>query len=415
MILPPINALDPAAGGWGRRMATAETGAVPDFLRMDEKIGSDPGNAKETGDWYGWPTKEIAPVTLTDAEGRTVRIRTPVTELEGLITPTELHYTVQHFAVPPVIDTAAWRLEVCGEVRTPLALDFEQLRRFPGRSVRTVMECSGSDATYFDYIRGEGPRPSRTREGMILSASEWTGVPLYAVLQQAGLTPRARYVRAEGSDRGVPPTAAPGTEPFYYDKGLPLEKALHPDTILAWAQNGKLLEHLHGAPLRLLVPGWSGNWSVKWLTRLEVTEAEPECWYHYQFYYYGNSPDDPEKELITTIGVKSIITQPSDDTESVPIGVHMVRGYAWSGAGAIAQVEVSVDGGTTWHSAHVEPPRERFMWVRWSYRWEARDRGRYVLMSRATDEVGRVQSLEPRWNNMRKNFSAIVGYPVTVT
>lgn len=395
--------------------ATTEEAAVPDFLRMDQPVSSDLLNAEKTGSWHGWPTKEINPVTLKDNEDRTVRIRTPVMDLEGLITPTHLHYTVQHFAVPPVIETKDWRLQVFGAVKNPLTLNFDQLRRFPARSVRTVMECSGSDATYFEYFKGAGPRPSRTKEAMILSASEWTGVPLAAVLQEAGLTAKSLYARAEGSDRGVPATAAPGTQPFYYDKGLPIQKALDPDTILAWAQNGQLLEHLHGAPVRLLVPGWSGNWSVKWLTTLEVTEHEPDCWYHYQFYYYGDAPDDPNKELITTIGVKSIITQPNDDTETLPCGVHMIRGYAWSGAGAVVQVEVSVDGGDTWHAAHIEPPRERFMWVRWSYRWDARRKGNYMLMSRATDEVGRVQSHEPRYNNMRKNFSAIVGYPVTVT
>ena len=98
-----------------------------------------------------------------------------------------------------------------------------------------------------------------------------------------------------------------------------------------------------------MVGGWYGMASVKWLTRLELTECEPDCWYHYQFYYYGNSADDPDKELITTIGVKSIITQPNDDIERLPRGVHMIRGYAWSGAGAIDQVEVSVDGGETWN------------------------------------------------------------------
>ena len=299
-------------------------------------------------------------------------------------------------------------------VEAPLTLNFDPLPHFPGRSVRTVMECSGSDATFFEYFKGEGPKPSRTQEGMILSAGEWTGVPLAAVLHEAGLTGRSLYVRAEGNDLGVPPTAAEGTKPFYYDKGLPIEKALHPDTILAWAQNGQLLEHLHGAPVRLLVPGWSGNWSVKWLTKLEVTRQEPDCWYHYQFYYYGASPDDPNKELITTIGVKSIITLPKDDTETMSPGVHMIRGYAWSGAGAIDQVDLSVDGGETWHSAHIEQPRDRFMWVRWSYRWDVRQKGTYSLMSRATDEVGRVQSREPRYNNMRKNFSAIVGHSVTV-
>jgi DMSO/TMAO reductase YedYZ molybdopterin-dependent catalytic subunit len=391
-----------------------EEGAVPDFLRMDQPVSSDPANAAKTGTWHRWPTKELKPVILTDDEGRTVRIRTPVMDLEGLITPTELHYTVQHFAVPPVVETKDWELQVCGKVKSPLTLNFDQLRRFPGRSVRTVMERSGSDATYFEYFKGEGPKPSRTQEGMILSASEWTGVPLAAVLLEAGLTAKSLYVRAEGNDLGLPNTATPGTKPFCYDKGLPIEKALHPDTILAWAQNGRLLEHLHGAPVRLLVPGWSGNWSVKWLTKLELTEKEPDCWYHYQFYYYGSSPDAPDKELITTIGVKSIITQPNDDTEALSPGVHMIRGYAWSGAGAIDEVEVSVDGGETWHSAHIEGPRDRFMWVRWSYRWDVRGKGTYTVMSRATDEVGRVQSHEPQYNNMRKNFSAIVGYKLTV-
>ena len=388
--------------------------ALPDFLRMDRQVSSDPANAKKTGSWHGWPTKILTPVTLKDAEDRVVRIRTPVMDLEGLITPTQLHYTVQHFAVPPVVETGAWSLEVRGEVKRPLTLDFEQLRRFPARSVRTVMECSGSDATYFEYLKGEGEKPSRTNECMILSASEWTGVPLAAVLNEAGLTAKSLYVRAEGSDIGVPPTADAGTKPFYYDKGLPIEKALHPDTILAWAQNGQLLEHLHGAPVRLLVPGWSGNWSVKWLTTLELMPEEPDCWYHYQFYYYGDSATDPNKELITTIGVKSIITQPNDAVETLAPGTHMIRGYAWSGAGAIANVDVSVDGGETWGPAHVEPPRERFMWVRWSYRWDVARKGTYTLMSRAADEVGRVQSREPRYNNMRKNFSAIVGYNVNV-
>jgi DMSO/TMAO reductase YedYZ molybdopterin-dependent catalytic subunit len=395
-------------------MATTKEGAVPDFLRMDQPVSSDPANTKKTGKWHGWPTKDIKPVILTDEEGRTVRIKTPVMDLEGLITPTQLHYTVQHFAVPPVVESADWELKIFGEVKRPLTLNFEQLRRFAGRSVRTVMECSGSDATFFEYFKGEGVKPSRTQEGMILSASEWTGVPLATVLHEAGLTAKSLYVRAEGNDLGVPPTAAEGTKPFYYDKGLPIEKALHPDTILAWAQNGQLLEHLHGAPVRLLVPGWSGNWSVKWLTKLDLMEQEPDCWYHYQFYYYGNSPNDPDKELITTIGVKSIITQPNDEIETIAPGVHMIRGYAWSGAGAIDHVEVSIDGGGIWHSAHIEQPRDRFMWVRWSYRWDARRKSQYTLMSRATDEVGRVQSHEPRYNNMRKNFSAIVAHSIMV-
>lgn len=396
-------------------MATRQQeGAVPNFLRMDVEAGAKPASTWAGGGWHGWPTKELKPVTLSDAQGRLTRVRAPVMDLEGLITPVELHYVVQHFDVPEVVPADKWALTVDGEVKRPLSLTYEDLRRFPGRSVRTVMECSGSDATYFEYFQGKGPKPSRTKECMILSASEWTGTPLAAVLNEAGLTDKAAYIRAEGWDKGVPATAAPGTDAFFYDKGLAREKALHPDTILAWAQNGQLLEHLHGAPVRLLVPGWSGNWSVKWLRRLEVMDRIPDCWYHYNFYYYADSPDDPNKELITTIGVKSIVTQPNDATDMLPRGKHVIRGYAWSGAGAINQVEVSVDGGRRWHAAHLEEPRERWMWVRWSYLWDARKPGQYCVMSRATDEVGRVQSHQPRYNNMRKNFSAIVGYDIAI-
>ena len=387
---------------------------VPDFLRMDSPAATGPAAHQASGRWHGWPSKELTPVRLLDGQGRVVRVRTPVMDLEGLITPVDLHYVVQHFDVPEVVPSDQWKLEVTGEVKRPITLDYETLRRHHGRTVRTVMECSGSDATFFEYFKGAGPKPSRTQECMILSASEWTGVPLAAVLNDAGLTGRATHVRAEGWDKGVPASAVSGTAPFFYDKGLPIEKALHPDTILAVAQNGQRLEHLHGAPVRLLVPGWSGNWSVKWIWKLEVLDHEPDCWYHYNFYYYGDSAEDPNKELITTIGVKSIITQPNDNTATLPRGLHVIRGYAWSGAGPISQVEVSVDGGKTWHATRLEGPQENFMWVRWSYLWDAKRAGKHSIMSRATDAAGRVQSHEPRYNIMRKNFSAIVGYDITI-
>ena len=365
--------------------AQGDDAARPDFLQMD---GTQSSDAQENTDsWYGWPHRKVEPVTLLRPDGKTERVRTPVMELEGLITPTELHYVVQHFGVPETVSIPDWSLSVDGEVKKPLRLSYDDVRRFTSRSVRTVMECSGSDATYFEYFKGEGPRPSRTQERMILSGSEWTGVPLAAILNEAGLTGRATHIRAEGWDEGVPATAEEGTEPFFYDKGLPLQKALHPDTILAYAQNGQILEHLHGAPIRLLVPGWSGNWSVKWLRRLEVLDHEPDCWYHYNFYYYGDSPDDPNKELITTIGVKSLVSQPNDDTQTLPAGKHVVRGYAWSGGGAITQVDVSVDGGKSWQPARLEEPAERWMWRRWSWVWDAKP-GDYNVMSRRHRQRG---------------------------
>jgi DMSO/TMAO reductase YedYZ molybdopterin-dependent catalytic subunit len=371
-------------------------------------------DGKDRSTWNGWPSRNTAePRVLMNENGQIARIRTPVLDLEGHMTPTHLFYVVQHFAVPEPVRLEDWRMTIDGEVKGPVTLTYEDIRRLPARTVRTVMECSGSDADFFEYFKGERARPVRATEGMILSAGEFTGVPLATVLAKAGLIHRAAHVRVEGWDYGVPPSAKPGTQPFYYDKGLPVEKALHPDTILAWAQNGELLEHLHGAPIRLLVPGWSGNWSVKWVQRIEVTAEPPDCWYHWQFYYYGTAPDDPHKELITTIGVRSLITFPRDDQTTLPCGTHIIRGRAWSGAGAVTQVEISVDGGATWHATHLEPPHERWLWARWSYVWEAQP-GQYRIMSRATDEVGRVEPQTPRFNNMRKNFSAIVGVDVTI-
>ena len=397
-------------------MATQPQELAPDavFTPPPAALPAPQPDGRDRSTWNGWPSRNTAqPRVLLDDQGRLARVRTPVLDLEGNMTPTHLFYVVQHFAVPEPVRPEDWRVSIDGEVTQPVTLTYDDIRRLPARTVRTVMECSGSDADFFEHFKGERSRPVRATEGMILSAGEFTGVPLAAVLAQAGLNHRAAHVRAEGWDYGVPPSAKPGTRPFYYDKGLPLEKALHPDTILAWAQNGELLEHLHGAPIRLLVPGWSGNWSVKWAQRLEVTAEPPDCWYHWQFYYYGTSPDDPNKELITTIGVRSLVTFPRDDQTTLPRGTHVMRGRAWSGAGAITQVEVSLDGGVTWHAAHLEPPRERWLWACWSFKWDARP-GQYRLMSRATDEVGRVEPQMPRFNNMRKNFSAIVGLDVTI-
>jgi DMSO/TMAO reductase YedYZ molybdopterin-dependent catalytic subunit len=396
-------------------MAASHEELEPEFLRMAGPSGTSTG-AGEVGNGQnmGWPSQNVAqPKTIVDDAGRITRVRTPVMDLEGLMTPTHLFYVVQHFAVPEPVSPKAWRLTVDGVVKQLLEITYEDLRRLPARTVRTVMECSGSDANYFEYFQGIGQKPRRREEAMILSAGEFTGIPLAAILECAGLGSRAAHVRVEGWDEGVPASAAPGTKAFFYDKGLPLEKALHPDTILAWAMNGELLEHLHGAPVRLVVPGWSGNWSVKWVRRIDVLEQPPDCWYHYNFYYYGNSPSDPDKELITTIGVKSIVTYPRDDQTTLSSGLHVLRGRAWSGGGSITKVEVSVDGGESWQAAHLEEPRERWMWVRWSYLWDAQP-GRYRIMSRATDEIGRVQPRQPRYNNMRKNFNAIVGYDITI-
>jgi DMSO/TMAO reductase YedYZ molybdopterin-dependent catalytic subunit len=400
----------------------------------------------------GWPDRKRAGLIAgKDAEGRVINGRSPVVELEGLITPTDAYYIVNQLEVPEPIHPDDWRLTITGAVERPLELCLEDLRKLPGRSVRAVTECAGNDAGFFDYLSKGGKKPSRRNQqdmqkraemrvkGQVPNASEvssestttcavsggeFTGVPLREVLKRAGIKPDAVAIRAEGFDTGRPDPAVQfrsvGTTDYNYvdpgiinyDKGLPLDKALHPDTLLAWAMNGEHLLHIHGGPVRLVVPGWSGNWWVKWLQKLEVSAHMPACYHQTHYFVLGRSADDPEKKPITAMGVRSIITDPVDEDSPLAAGERVVRGLAWSGEGAIERVEVSCDGGTTWRDAHIEAPRERWLWVRWSLAWDAQP-GNYKIMARATDETGRVQPQVP-WNFQRKLCDWIVPTEVTV-
>ena len=191
-------------------------------------------------------------------------------------------------------------------------------------------------------------------------------------------------------------------------------KALHPDTLLAWSMNGEWLTHIHGAPVRVVTPGWSGNWWVKWLEQVDVLDHMPQCYYQHHYFTYGEGPDDPRKEMITSMGVRCIILNPLDEDSPLERGSHKVQGRAWSGMGMIKRVEVSLDGGATWADAHLEEPVERWLWVRWSWLWEVDTPGQYQIMARATDETGRVQPQIP-WNYQRKHFDGIVPTDVVVS
>ena len=373
------------------------------------------------GEWLmGWPDRRRAtPLQRKDEQGRVAYQRSPWAELPGLITPTDLRYIVAQLQMPDPVHPNDWSLSIEGAVERPLTLTLDDLQAMAGRSVRVVHECSGTDADFFDYLKDGGERPSQfdltqDHTGQT-SAGEFTGVPLRTVLEAAGLRPNAVSVLAQGFDHGTPGEFATGAaryvpEDIHYEKALPLEKALDPDTILAWALNGEYLRHVHGAPLRLITPGWSGNWSVKWLQKLEVLTDMPPLYYQTEYFVYGEE-DDEQREMITSMGVRCVILGPRHDDE-LAAGPQVIGGRAWSGAGAIERVEVSVDGGESWVDAHIEEPRERWLWVRWSHRWEASP-GRHTLMARATDAEGRAQPQTP-FNFLRKNFDGIVPVEVTI-
>ncbi|MBM3340954.1 MAG: hypothetical protein FJY56_02420 [Betaproteobacteria bacterium] len=406
------------------------------------------------GDWVmGWPDRKRAAIAAgKDAQGRVINGRSPVTQLEGLLTPTDAYYVVNQLEVPEPIHPDDWVLQIGGLVERPFEMSLKDLMKFPGRTVRAVTECAGNDAGFFDYQQRKAKKPSRINQQDMqaraaqretnavpssdaisnestttcaVSAGEFTGVPLAEVLKKAGIKPGAVSVRFRGFDRGQPDLAVqyrsvgrsdfklvdPGV--INYEKGMPMVKALHPDTLLAWSMNGEWLTHIHGAPVRVVTPGWSGNWWVKWLEQIEVLDHLPQCYYQHHYFTYGEGPDDPKKEMITSMGVRCIILNPLDEDSPLERGSHKVQGRAWSGMGMIKRVEVSVDSGKTWHDAHLEEPVERWLWVRWSWLWEVDKPGQYQIMARATDETGRVQPQIP-WNYQRKHFDGIVPTDVTV-
>ncbi len=384
----------------------------------------------------GWPDrKRLSDQLTTNRQGRVIDGRSPYTDLEGPITPTDLRYVKIQLEMLEPIHPDDLRLSIEGLVKQPFEVTLDELQQLPARTVRVVTECSGSDAHFFEWQRSGGQehscdvhpaeegKPSRhdlTQAHMgQASSGEFTGVPLKFLLEKAGLDAGAVGVRAEGFDRGRPSEqaaigAAASPEEMNFDKWLPLEKALDPDTIVAWALNGEYLRHVHGAPLRLVVPGWSGNWSVKWLQKLEVLDHIAPCFYQTEYFFYADSLEDKDRTMVTAMGVRSIITSPRDDDQPLPRGERVVRGLAWSGHGAISRVEISVNGGDSWEDAHLEEPRERWLWTRWSYRWDAREPGDYKVMARATDEAARQQP-QIAWNVMYKNFDGIIPVDVTVT
>ena len=270
--------------------------------------------------------------------------------------------------------------------------------------------------TSSSIFQGKGPRPIRAAGGHDRQRRGVHGCASGDRPGQGGAQPpRSTTCAVEGWDRGVPPPPNLGRNPSITTKGLPLEKALASryDARLG-ARTASYSNTYTARQCACSSLDGPGTWSVKWVQRIEVTAEPPDCWYHWQFYYYGNAPDDPNKELITTIGVRSIVTFPRDDQTTFQRGTHIIRGRAWSGAGAITQVEVSVDGGQTWRAAHLEPPRERWLWGRWSYVWDAQPGA--VSCHVAQPQMRWVVSNPRRRDtiHMRKNFSAIVATDVTV-
>ncbi|MEA2695242.1 MAG: hypothetical protein QOJ16_4629, partial [Acidobacteriota bacterium] len=275
--------------------------------------------------------------------------------LEGLrydVTPTGMHYTMTHFDIPSV-DTASWRLEVGGQVHNPLSLTLEALQRRPTRTLRVTLECAGDGRALLQ------PRPiGQPWLTGAVGTAEWTGTPLKLLLKESGLAVdgAGRHVREivfTGLDRGIE-----GGVEHDYQRSVPVEMAERDDILLAWAMSGAPLEPQHGYPLRLIVPGWYGMAHVKWLRSIEVIPHRFEGYQQAVAYHYSQSRGGPG-EPVTLMRVRSLMIPPGipdylTRMRSVRRGPVSLQGKAWSGAGSIASVEVSADGGATWVRADLE-------------------------------------------------------------
>lgn len=304
---------------------------------------------------------------LERRSGTTISL-TPLGQLVGTITPADLHYEVHHAGIPSV-DPARWSMVVHGRGARPLRFTLADLLRMPSRTVTCFLECGGN-------YRVNAPRDS-TPQFMagLTSQTEWTGVPVRQLLSEVGVTSRRGWMLAEGQDGAA------------LSRSIPLRKVWD-DAILAYGQNGEPLRPSQGFLVRLLVPGYEGNMSVKWLGRLEVG-AQPFMTRWETSRYSELLPDGRIRQFSFLIEARSIITDPAPPRVLEP-GWHEIRGLAWSGAGRIRRVEVTVDGGRSWQKAELQDPvlpraHTRF---RMPWRWTGEPA---ALASRATDETGYVQ------------------------
>ena len=295
--------------------------------------------------------------------------RTPLQELDGIITPNGLFYERHHGGVP-TIDPAQHRLMLHGLVERPLIFTMEDLRRFPSESRIHFLECSGNPG----YSKPYGKTASDL-VGLV-SCAEWTGVSLKLVLQETGLKPEAKWVVAEGADAAA------------LTRSIPIEKCLD-DAMLVYSQNGERLRPQQGYPLRLFLPGFEGNMSVKWLRRLHVA-AEPAYSREETSKYTDLLPDGTAREFSFYMEAKSIITRPSGGQRLSAPGFHEITGIAWSGHGKVTRVEVSVDDGKSWQVAQLQEPvlTRALTRFRLPWRWDGKSA---VIQSRAIDETGYVQ------------------------
>ncbi len=361
--------LSSAAGGVAASLVKSQTDAVLGATQLDptKMLGRVPSA-------LGSRAPEVAPRRLVSRPVAASVSRTPIQDLFGIITPSDLHFERHHAGVP-TIAADEHELLIHGMVDRPKVFRMADLHRLPSVTRTCFIECGGQGAGISDPTNMPTERTPQQLDGL-LSTSEWTGVPLSTVLREVGIRDAASWLLAEGRDAAV------------MSRSIPIGKALD-DALLAYGQNGEPVRPEQGYPVRLLLPGWEGNTQVKWLRRIEVTDR-PTMTRDETSRYTEPLGDGTARQFSFVMEAKSLITFPSYPFVLPERGWWEIRGLAWSGRGRIQRVDVSTDLGRTWTPAEIQAPVLSKAPVRFRHLWDW-DGSETVILSRAVDETGYVQ------------------------
>jgi sulfane dehydrogenase subunit SoxC len=357
------------AGALGNSRARAQSLPVPDSAKTPGRIIQPKA--------YGMPSKYESHVVRTrsdvfvNKQNLSDWSMTPLQHQRGIVTPNGLIFE-RHHAGTPDIDPDTHRLVIHGMVKQPLQFTMDDLMRYPSVSKFYFLECSGNTLT--DWTKAASTTVQQSHG--LLSAAQWTGIPVSWLLDEAGLDAKAKWVLFEGADGSA------------HTRSIPIEKVLD-DVLLVYAQNGEMLRAEQGYPLRAFIPGWEGNVSVKWLRRIKAAD-QPWNFRSETARYADPIPEGKWRQFTFVMEAKSVITTPSGGMKLNGPGLYEIQGFAWSGRGKVSAVDVTVDGGKTWQPAVLEEPVLDKMLTRFRYRWNW-DGTPSKIASRVVDSTGYVQ------------------------
>ena len=344
------------------------------------------------------------PLTFEELQLATRNRGMPLEALRYDITPVGLHYLLIHFDIP-LLDAATWRLKVGGAVARPYELTLEEILAMPAQTLAVTMECAGNGRARLQ------PRPlSNPWLYEAIGTAEWTGTPLWPLLERAGLNDDAIEILFTGADRGFQKEIE-----HDYQRALTISEVQRPEVMLVYAMNGRPLEPQHGFPLRLIVPGWYGMTSVKWLRSIEAITQPFTGYQQTPAYHFTQSAED-QGEPVQRIRPRALMVPPGVPDyftrhRTADVGRVEISGRAWSGAGEVTRVEVGVDG--SWSDARLGESVGPFAWRSWSFTWEA-VAGEHTLSCRATDSTGAVQPIDQPWNHQGMGNNSVQTIEVTV-